>query len=44
MVWNALRYHLPCQFHHLRRNDEIERDIAACVCYNCISKYDIEKS
>lgn len=43
MDWNAQRYHSAFQFHYFRRNDEIKRDIAACVCYNYISKYDVEK-
>lgn len=36
MVWNALRYHLPFQFHHLRRNDEIEIDVMLWYGYTII--------
>ena len=27
MDWNTQRYHLTFQFHHFRRNDEIEIDV-----------------
>ena len=33
---NALRCHLPCQFHHLRRNDEIGVDVMLWYGYTII--------